>query len=129
METILVVDDEPSLRNMLIRSISAGGYTVLEAASGREAVQLVRSFAEPIHLAIIDHTLEDRNGADVAAEIARIRPGVRVLLISGKLEHDVLPSSVPCTTALSFLQKPFMTRALLDRIRTILSDRSNRAGM
>jgi len=120
--TVLVVDDEPVVRNLLIRSISAAGYYVLEAASGAEATQLAQSFPGPIHLAIIDHILENRRrGMDVAAEIAAIQPGIRLLLISGMLEEDALNGLSQANFRLEFLQKPFSTRTLLDRIRQMLA--------
>src|ERR1041384_1951696 len=62
-ETILVVDDEPAMRHVMIRTLTVAGYFVLEASSGAEAMELARSFPSAIHLAIIDQTLGDSNGA------------------------------------------------------------------
>lgn len=120
MKTILIVDDEPALRNLLVLHVTAGGYRALEAATGAEAIRLVNAFPEEIHLAIIDQTLEDRKGSDVGAELIAIRPGTRILLISGAPRGEV--SSDPANNAPipSFLQKPFSRQELLDTIRDVL---------
>src|SRR5512133_1097263 len=89
MKTILIVDDEPVVRSLLVLYVTAAGYRALEAATGAEAIRLVNSFADDIHLAIIDQTLEDRKGSEVGAELTAIRPGTRTLLISGALEGEV----------------------------------------
>jgi two-component system, cell cycle sensor histidine kinase and response regulator CckA len=114
-ETILVVDDEPSMRNVMIRMITVAGYFVLEAANSAEAMQLVRSFSEPIHLAIIDQTLDDGKGIDVANEIIAMRPDVRVLLVSGYFLTGENIGGVPC------LQKPFARQVLYEKIRQLLA--------
>jgi two-component system cell cycle sensor histidine kinase/response regulator CckA len=120
--TVLVVDDEPTVRQWLIRSIAAAGYYVLEAASSVEAARLAGTFSGPIHLAVIDQTLEDHHkGMELAAEIAAVQPGVHVLLISGMPEQHV-PAGLPRSKlTLEFLQKPFTHRTLLDRIQQMLS--------
>jgi two-component system cell cycle sensor histidine kinase/response regulator CckA len=120
METILVVDDNPVVRDLLIRTIGSKGYSVLEAASGTEAVRLARCFHESIALAIIDQTLGDAKGTDLAAEIARIVHGVRVLVISGSLKEDVITTLLQSNSALDFLQKRFTPTLLCERIRQML---------
>ena len=120
--TVLLIDDESAIRNVLIRTIAAAGHYVLEAATGAEAILLARSFSGPIHLAVIDQSLEEgRKGVDVAAELADIQPGIRLLLISGTLEEEVLGRLPRTDIALDFLQKPFTARMLLDKIRRMLA--------
>ena len=124
--TVLVVDDEPVVRDFLLRSIGSAGYNVLEAASSDEAMELAQSFHEPIDLLIIDHLLEDRKrGVDVAAEIAAVKPDIRVLLISGNAQEDVL-SEVRTDLMVDFLQKPFTHQVLNEKVRRML-DRRNTA--
>jgi two-component system, cell cycle sensor histidine kinase and response regulator CckA len=120
METILVVDDNPAVRDLLIRTIGSKGYAVLEAASSTEAVRLARSFHESIALAIIDQTLGDAKGTDLAADIARIVRGIRVLVISGSLKEEVITTLLQSNSALDFLQKPFTATTLCERIRQML---------
>ena len=114
-ETILVVDDEPAMRHVMIRTITIAGYSVLEASSGAEALRLARSYPSAIHLAIIDQTLGDHNGANVADQILTVRHGIRVLLISGHLVDEESFQGFPC------LQKPFTLAALQEKIRQLLA--------
>ena len=126
MKTILIVDDEPVLRSLLVIYVTAAGYRALEAATGAEALRVANSFTDHIHLAIIDQTLEDRKGSELGAELRAIRPGTRTLLISGALEDEVtsgLPNEEPTP---SFLQKPFSCQVLIDKVRQVLADK--RAG-
>src|SRR5215204_4361820 len=104
MRTILIVDDEPVIRNLLVSYIAAQGYRALEAVGRAEALELVRSYPETIHLAIIDRTLEDGNGLDLARELPAIRPDLRVLLISGWPEEIAL-AGLPEGDAIGFLEK------------------------
>jgi len=114
-ETILVVDDEPAMRHVMIRTLTSAGYFVLEASSGAEAMELARSFPSAIHLAIVDQTLGDSNGAAVAGQILEARNGIRVLLISGYLMNQPTFQGFPC------LQKPFKLRVLHEKIRELLA--------
>jgi two-component system cell cycle sensor histidine kinase/response regulator CckA len=126
MKTILVVDDEPLVRNLLVSYITGQGYWVLDAAGRAEALALVRSYPELIHLAIIDHTLEDGNGLDLARELSIIQPNLRVLLVSGWAEQTAL-AGLRESEEVGFLEKPFKREALLDKIRQILG-REGQAG-
>jgi DNA-binding response OmpR family regulator len=118
MRTILVVDDEPIIRNLLVSYVEREGYRALDAAGCAEALELVRSFDETIHLAVIDHTLVDGSGLDLVKDLATLQPHLRVLLISGWEEERVMAG---CTTSMvGFLAKPFTRKDLLDRIRQIL---------
>jgi DNA-binding response OmpR family regulator len=123
-ETILVVDDEPAMRHVMIRTLTHAGYSVLEASSGAEALALTRSFPSAIHLAIIDQTLGDSNGVAVAGQILESRHGIRVLLISGYLVDEDTFQGFPC------LHKPFTIRVLREKIRQLLapSNQSRWAG-
>ncbi len=72
-------------------------------------------------MAVIDQTLEDRRkGMDVAAEIAATRPGIRLLLISGHLEGEVMASAPRAEFTLDYLQKPFSPQVLLDKIERMM---------
>src|SRR5215204_1893233 len=119
MRTILIVDDEPVVRNLLVSCIAAQGYRALDAVGRAEALELVRSYPETIHLAVIDQTLEDGNGLDLARELSALQPGLRVLVTSGWLEETVM-SRIQEADAMGFLQKPFKPEVLLNRIREML---------
>jgi two-component system cell cycle sensor histidine kinase/response regulator CckA len=120
-QTILIVDDEPLVRDFLVQGVSAAGFNALQAASGSEAVQIARSFPGLIHLVIIDQILEDNlKGVDIAAEISSVQPNARVLYISGYQEPDVLGPLAGAAGTFAFLQKPFSFATLLERIRQLL---------
>jgi CheY-like chemotaxis protein len=121
-ETVLLVEDEPSLRNVVADTLADDGYTVIIAADGAEALQHVDEHDGPIHLMLTDVIMPGMSGCE-AAEVARpARPGMKVLYISGytqeaigrhgELDHDV-----------AFLSKPFTAAALLRKCREVL-DRS-----
>src|SRR5690242_20741196 len=99
------------MRHVMIRTLTAAGYFVLEASSGAEAMELARSFPSAIHLAIIDQTFGDSNGAGVGGQILESRNGIRVLLISGYLMNEETFQGFPC------LHKPFTLRVLHEKIR------------
>jgi DNA-binding NtrC family response regulator len=124
MRTILIVDDEPVLRSLLVRYVTAAGYRALEAATGAEAIRLMDYFADDIDLAVIDQTLEDRKGSELGAELTALRPGMRTLLISGALRDEVTSELASRQPIPFFLQKPFSREVLLDMIRQVLAERS-----
>jgi two-component system cell cycle sensor histidine kinase/response regulator CckA len=119
MRTILIVDDEPVVRNLLVSCIAAQGYRALEAVGRAEALELVRFYPETIHMAIIDQTLEDGNGLDLARELSGLQPGLRVLMTSGWLEETAM-TGIQEGDTMGFLQKPFMPEVVLNRIREML---------
>ncbi len=120
MTRVLIVDDDPIVRHLMIQHLTGAGYFVLEAASPKEALQVANSYKDAIHLAIIDHTLADRSGLDVAMDIATIHRSVRILLISGYLEGDVLSELGGHGVKMAFLQKPFTRNILLAKVHEVL---------
>jgi len=127
MDTVLVVDDHPLVRNLLIRSLSAAGYLVLEAANAAEAVKIASVFEAGIHLMVIDYALEDGNGVDIATRIAAIRPAIRVLVVSGYPEEQVM-GSVAGSGNFLFLSKPFSLDILQEKLRQMSASRPKTAG-
>ncbi len=94
-ETILVVEDEEPLRSLIRRLLERGGYHVLEAADGDEAVSLARARKLQIDLLLTDVMLPHRNGVDVAGEVAAVYPNVRILFMSGYGENT--PTGAACS--------------------------------
>src|SRR5687767_1424558 len=80
--TILVVDDEVSLRQLLVRQLRSEGYTVLEAGYGMEALDVARASIEPIHLVLSDIRMPGMLGTELAQRMMAEHPGVRVVLMS-----------------------------------------------
>ena len=118
-ETILVVEDDPQVRKVTLRCLLAGGYRVLVASSGREALELAAQEPGPLHLLVTDVVMPGTNGREVADELRRRRPDLRVLFISGYTQ-DVIPRSGVLDSGIEFLTKPFTAALLLERVRKVL---------
>jgi two-component system cell cycle sensor histidine kinase/response regulator CckA len=119
-ETVLVVEDEPSVRELVRRVLGQIGYDVVTANAPHEAVELASQLSRPIHLLVSDVILPEMSGSALVALIVHRHPSVRVLYISGYtddavLQRDVLERGMP------FLQKPFTAEALATKVREVLS--------
>ena len=118
-ETVLVVEDEPLVRRLARRALEEHGYTVLEAADGREAIAELASGEHPIGLVLSDLVMPRMSGRELGQEIARRYPGLPVLFMSGYTGEDVRSRGLLEGTA-PFVQKPFTADALARRVRTML---------
>jgi two-component system, cell cycle sensor histidine kinase and response regulator CckA len=118
-ETILVVEDEPAVRQLVSRVLHKRGYTVLVASTPSEAAEISRTAKTPIHLLISDVVLPQMSGRAMAEQIVPNQPGIKVLYMSGYTDdaivhHGVLDPGTP------FLQKPFTPEALARKVREVL---------
>jgi two-component system, cell cycle sensor histidine kinase and response regulator CckA len=118
-ETLLIVENESAIRHLLQVALRRNGYTVLAAESGREALQLVRNHAGPLHLMITDVMMPDMDGPELVRQLSTIRPDTRTLFMSGYMD-DTLGERGILTTNANFIQKPFSPRAIAQRVREIL---------
>jgi PAS domain S-box-containing protein len=118
-ETVLVVEDEPALRELAARVLTGAGYTVLQAANGADALALLSQHAEAVHLVFTDVVMPGMNGRELAARLATLRPGIRVLYTSGYTEDAILRHGV-LDDPRRFLSKPYTPAALRRRIREAL---------
>jgi two-component system cell cycle sensor histidine kinase/response regulator CckA len=117
--TVLLVEDEESVRRFAERVLSRGGYTVLVAAEGAEAMALSRQHPGIIHLLVTDLVMPRMSGSDLASRLMAERPGIRVLFISG-YDRDEARTRGPMETGTDFIEKPFSPEALLDRMHRLL---------
>lgn len=116
---ILVVDDEGSVRELLQEVLSNFGYQVLPASSGSEAIAIWESRAAPIDLLLTDIRMNAMNGIELAAALAALQPGLKVLYMSGGTEEEIEKLiHIPPTTG--FVAKPFRLAALQETIRASL---------
>ena len=117
-ETILVVEDEPSVREMIVRILNAEGYTVLEAENGKQALVAVKTHGEPIALVLTDVAMPEMGGQELGAHLADLLPSLRVMYMSGFTDEEVVRRGL--RPDVPFVQKPLMPDALTARIRAIL---------
>jgi PAS domain S-box-containing protein len=118
-ETILLVEDEESVRTLTRKLLERYGYKVLEAPSGEQGIAIAMARAEPIHLLLTDMVMPDMGGADLAARVLALRPEIRVLYTSGYTDDAIFRNGVLDETA-AFLQKPFTSEALARKVREVL---------
>jgi PAS domain S-box-containing protein len=119
-ETVLLVEDEPTVREVATRMLREQGYNVLVATNGEEALHLARSNPDvPIQLLVTDVVMPRLSGKAVADQLRAVRPGIKVLYISG-YSDDTLIRHGAVETGLNFLQKPFSPSLLAYKIRDVL---------
>jgi PAS domain S-box-containing protein len=118
-ETILVVEDEESVRGIVRESLEASGYTLLEAANGAEALELVSRHAGPIDLLLTDVVMPGMGGRELAQKLRDVQPQVQTLYMSGYTDDAVVRHGIEAET-MSFLQKPFNVPGLARKVREVL---------
>jgi PAS domain S-box-containing protein len=118
-ETVLLVEDEPAVRESAREFLRLNGYQVLEAANGEEAMLAARQHSGPIHLMITDVVMPNMGGALLAEQLREERPEMKVLFVSGYAEHTVLRHGDIDVTN-QFLQKPFALKSLARKAREVL---------
>jgi CheY-like chemotaxis protein len=118
-ETILVVEDEDAVRSMVREALEARGYRVLVARNGVEALDLAGRYGDYIDLLVTDVIMPQMNGAELAQRLARLRPGLRVLFVSGYTDDAVIRVGV-LEQRTAFLQKPFSLDVLGRTVRDVL---------
>jgi PAS domain S-box-containing protein len=119
-ETILLVEDEAAVRALTARMLRGQGYTVLEAANGIEALDLVRRHAStPIALLLTDMIMPKMGGYELAEQLRQSIPNIRVLLMSGYTDNAVIQHGL-LDPSVTFFQKPFTLPTLARGVRALL---------
>ncbi len=121
-ETILVIEDDPSVRDIASLTLEASGYRVLQAQNGRAALDLAAGHRDRIDLILTDVVMPGMSGPEAVAEIVRVRPASRVLYVSGHADETISRQRV-LDPGVEFLPKPFTASTLLARIRKVLDGR------
>jgi len=117
--TVLVAEDEASLRVLMREFLETLGYSVLEASSGAEAVRLAAQHAGPIALLMTDVVMPGMSGRALAEAVADRRPDIKVLYVSGYTDNAIVHHSV-LDADMMFLQKPFTLEALGRKLEAML---------
>ena len=121
-ETILLAEDETVVRRLTRELLEGQGYTVLEAADGREALAVAHTFGDVLPLLVTDVVMPGLGGFELAREFRRMHPRAAVLFVSGYPDRAPAPAGVLGPHA-AFLAKPFTAAALFQKVRQLL-DRS-----
>ncbi len=120
-ETILLVEDEESVRRVVARMLEHAGYQLISAANGVEAIALVDRYAGTIDLVVTDVVMPVMKGPAMVAQLCEGRPGLRVLYLSGYTDATVSQNGLLDARA-NFLQKPFASEALTRKVREVLDE-------
>ena len=130
-ETILVVEDEPTVRGMIRRILAGNGYRVLEASGGAEAFEAVRKAAvaadetgervreKKLDLLLTDVVMPSMGGKELADALKNDFPGLMVLYMSGYTDDSIVQQGV-LDEGIAFIQKPFSPAALIQKVRETL---------
>jgi CheY-like chemotaxis protein len=118
-ETILLIEDETAVRALVRVVLEANGYTVLEAPDGESALRLCAQHAEAIDLVITDLVMPSMSGIEIADRVVALRPGTKVLYMSGFTRDVAVQHAVQAGSA-AYLQKPFTPLSLARAARQAL---------
>jgi len=117
--TILLVEDEDPVRAVNARALAARGYTVLEAASGVEALQVIEERGEPVDLVVSDVVMPEMDGPTLLGELRKLYPDLKVIFVSGYAE-DAFRKNLPEGEQFNFLPKPFSLRQLVETVKQVM---------
>jgi two-component system cell cycle sensor histidine kinase/response regulator CckA len=118
-ERLLLVEDDEGVRALSRHILRSCGYTLLEAASGDEALRLARGIRGPIHLLVTDVVMPGLGGRELAERLLESHPGAKVLYLSGYTDDAVVRHGVR-EVGVQFLQKPYTPAALAQKVREVL---------
>jgi CheY-like chemotaxis protein len=118
-ETVLVVEDQDGIRDIVGESLRRNGYKVLIAVDGNEALQIASTYTDPIHLLVTDLVMPNIGGQELARRLTPLRPHMKVLYMSGYSEHATNSGDIAAATV---LQKPFSLDALARNVRRVLDE-------
>jgi len=118
-ETVLLVEDDPDLRDLAREVLGEQGYTVLVALTGSEAVRIAQTTSHPIHLLLTDVVMPQMSGPDVVARVQAARPSVRALYMSGYTDAT-MHATLAADPKAVLLEKPFDAATLAAKVRAVL---------
>ena len=123
-QTILIVEDDAALLQVTLQSLENVGYAILAAQSPAEAIQISESHSGPIHLMVTDVIMPGMSGAQLATHLSALRPGMKVLYVSGYTDDTIVCHGV-LEPGLAFLQKPFSPKALARKVGEVIAATSD----
>jgi two-component system cell cycle sensor histidine kinase/response regulator CckA len=118
-ETVLVVEDEDGVRELIWKILTDHGYTVLEARHGRDALTVAGGYQHPIQLLVTDVVMPEMGAGELADQLLAVRPDMKVLFISGYTNDELLRRGISRAEA-ALIQKPFAAEDLMRTVREVL---------
>jgi len=118
-ETVLLVEDDESLRPLMRRVLETHGYAVLEARHGKDAIRVADGHGGAVDLVITDVVMPEMGGRELAERLASARPSSKILFVSGYTDDVVIRQGI-LDKGRPFLQKPFTPQELLTKAREVL---------
>jgi signal transduction histidine kinase/ActR/RegA family two-component response regulator len=124
-ETILLVEDEPTILRMTRMMLERIGYSVLPAATPGEAIDLAKTHADKIHLLMTDVVMPEMNGRDLAGQLIPLYPEIKLLFMSG-YTANVIAHHGELDDGVAFIQKPFSMEDMTEKVREVLDTASDK---
>jgi DNA-binding NtrC family response regulator len=124
-ETVLLVEDEDGVRELMWKILTDHGHTVLEARHGRDALSLAASHEQPIQLLVSDVVMPEMGAGELAEQLLAQRPDMKVLFVSGYTNDEVIRRGIKQQEA-AFIQKPFTAEELMRKVREVLDGRAGK---
>lgn len=126
-ETVLVVEDADNIRRLTVEILQLSGFTVLEAENGPKALEVIKRFKQPVNLLLTDVVLPTMSGTDLAQQLRKEYPQMKILFMSGYLD---VTQYVEAQRELKsgFIQKPFTPESLLKTIEKVMGENPERSG-
>ena len=117
---ILLAEDDQLVRNVVRTTLTNAGYVVLDATDGAHALEVSRAYDGWIHVLLTDVIMPNMDGLELSNHITRERPGIKVLVMSGKPSGESLAVGL----SMQFLRKPFLPKTLRERLSAMLAGNS-----
>ncbi|HEY9015746.1 MAG TPA: ATP-binding protein, partial [Gemmatimonadales bacterium] len=124
-ETILLVEDEDGVRELMWQILTDHGHTVLEARHGKDALAAARSYAHPIHLLVTDVVMPEMGAGELTDQLKPLRPDMKVLCVSGYTNDEVVRRGIS-QHDVAFIQKPFTAEELMQKVREVLDGKDGK---
>jgi two-component system, cell cycle sensor histidine kinase and response regulator CckA len=115
--TVLLIDDEQSVRSIVLKILKRAKYNVIEAESGDAALKAAGEHQGPIHVVVTDMYMPGMRGPEVVEALSKLRPGLRALFMSGYTDQD---SRTAVPEGANFLHKPFSGKDLTGAVEAVL---------
>lgn len=119
-ETILLCEDDPPVRELIVKTLESAGYTVISAGTGQQGIEAIERHAGPVHLLMTDVIMPDMNGRALSDQLQSKLPGLPTLYISGYTSNLIAQHGV-LEEGIEFLEKPFTRQGLLEKVGSVLS--------